>query len=81
MNITKALWDFEESELVPYPRYDNEPVVGLDSRYVTVDMISDDIRPPYNYIEEQLVPTTVIDLDALTYTYTWKVEPLTPPEL
>jgi hypothetical protein len=78
MNTTKALWDLEESKLVSYPRNDNEPVVGLDSRYVTVDMISDDIRPPYNSIEEQVVPTTVIDLDALTYTYTWTVEPLPP---
>lgn len=78
MNTTKALWDLEESKLVSYPRNDNEPVVGLDSRYVTVDMISDDIRPPYNPVEEQLAPTTVIDLDALTYTYTWMVEPLPP---
>jgi hypothetical protein len=37
---TKALWDLNESRLVSYPRYDDEPVVGLDtSRYVTVSVV------------------------------------------
>ena len=27
---TKALWDLVDDKLVQYPRYDDEPVVGLD---------------------------------------------------
>jgi hypothetical protein len=75
---TKALWDLNESRLVSYPRYDDEPVVGLDSRYVIVDLVRDP-EPAYNPIEEYLVPTTAIDLNALTYTYGWSVETLPPP--
>ena len=77
---TKALWDLSESRLVPYPRYDEEPVVGLDtSRYAIVSLVREP-SPTYNSIEEYLVPTTVLDLDALTYTYGWLVETLPPPE-
>jgi hypothetical protein len=79
MNTTKALWDLDESKLVSYPRYDNEPVVGLDNRYVTVDLIHE-MQPSYNPIEEHLVQTTALDLDALTYTYSWIVEPLPSPQ-
>ena len=76
---TKALWDLDESRLATYPRYDDEPVVGLDtSRYVTVSLVREP-EPTYNPIEEYLVSTTTINLDALTYTYDWLVEPLPPP--
>jgi hypothetical protein len=76
---TKALWDLNESRLVSYPRYDDEPVVGLDtSRYATVNLVREP-EPDYNPIEEYLVPTTAPDLDALTYTYGWLVETLPPP--
>jgi hypothetical protein len=75
---TKALWDLNESKLVPYPRYDDEPVVGLDtSRYATVSLVREP-EPSYNPIEEYLIPTAAIDLDALTYTYGWLVEILLP---
>ena len=76
---TKALWDLVDDKLVPYPRYDDEPVVGLDtSRYATVSLVREP-EPEYNPVEEYLVPTTDIDLDALTYTYGWLVEILPPP--
>jgi len=75
---TKALWDLNESKLVPYPRYDDEPVVGLDaSRYATVSLVRQP-EPAFNPIEEYLIPTAAIDLDALTYTYGWLVEILLP---
>ena len=76
--MTKALWDLVDDKLVSYPRYDDEPVVGLDSRYVTVNLVREP-EPTYNPVEEYLVPTTAIDLDALTYTYGWLVETLPPP--
>ena len=67
--MTKALWDLVNDKLVQYPRYDDEPVVGLDtSRYATVSLVREP-EPAYDPIEEYLVPTTAPDLDALTYTY------------
>lgn len=76
---TKALWDLVNDELVQYPRYDDEPVVGLDtSRYATVGLVREP-EPTYNPSEKYLIPTTAIDLDALTYTYGWLVETLPPP--
>lgn len=77
--MTKALWDLVDDKLVPYPRYDDEPVVGLDSiRYAIVSLVREP-EPTYNPIEEYLVPTTAFDLDALTYTYGWSVQTLPPP--
>ena len=76
---TKALWDLNESKLVSYPRNDDEPVVGLDtSRYATVNVVREP-EPAYNPIEKYLIPTTALDLDALTYTYGWLIQPLPPP--
>jgi len=37
---TKALWDLVNNGLVQYPRYDDEPVVGLDTnRYVVLNVV------------------------------------------
>lgn len=75
----KALWDLADNKLVSYPRIDDEPVVGLDtSRYATVSLVREP-EPAYNPIEEYLVSTTALDLDALTCTYGWLVETLPPP--
>jgi hypothetical protein len=75
---TKALWDLNESKLVSYPRNDDKPVVGLDtSRYATVSLVREP-EPEYDPSKEYLVPTTAIDLDALTYTYGWLAEPQPP---
>jgi len=78
--MTKALWDLVNNRLVQYPRYDNEPVVGLDTnRYVVLDLVRN-LPPIYDPYTDYLVPTKALDLDALTYTYGWTVEPLPPPE-
>lgn len=74
----KALWDLDELKVVSYPRNDDEPVVGLDSRYVIVNLMREP-EPAYNPVEEYLIPTTTIDLDALAYTYGWSVQILPPP--
>ena len=50
--MTKALWDLVNDKLVQYPRYDDEPVVGLDTnRYATVSLVREP-EPTYNPIEE-----------------------------
>ena len=76
---TKALWDLVNNRLVQYPRYDDEPVVGLDTnRYVVLNVVRNP-QPTYDPLTDYLVPTEALDLDALTYTYGWTVEPLPPP--
>jgi len=76
---TKALWDLVNNRLVQYPRYDDEPVVGLDTnRYVVLNVVRNS-QPAYDPLTDYLVPTEALDLDALTYTYGWTVEPLPPP--
>ena len=77
--MTKALWDLIDEKLVPYPRHDDEPVVGLDTeRYAVVTVVRKP-QPTYDPLTDYLVPTEALDLNALTYTYDWTVEPLPPP--
>lgn len=76
---TKALWDLVNEKLVPYPRYDDEPVVGLDTdRYAVLTVVREP-KPAYDPLIEYLIPTQAFYLDALQYTYDWLVEPLPPP--
>ena len=75
----KALWDLNESKLVSYPRIDDEPVVGLDTeRYIVLTVVRNP-QPTYDPLTDYLMPTEALDLNALTYTYDWTVEPLPPP--
>lgn len=77
--MTKALWDLIDEKLAPYPRYDDEPVVGLDTeRYAVVTVVRKPL-PVYDPAVEFLVPSQGIDLDALEYIYEWFVEPLPVP--
>jgi len=76
---TKALWDLVNDKLVPYPRYDDEPVVGLDTeRYLTVTVVRKPL-PACNPAVEFLVPSEGVNLDALEYVYEWFVELLPEP--
>lgn len=77
---TKALWDLVDEKLVPYPRYDDEPVAGLDTeRYAALSLVREP-EPEYDPLIERVVATSALDLEALTYTYGWTIEPLPPPE-
>jgi hypothetical protein len=77
--MTKALWDLVNDELVQYPRYDGEPVVGLDTERYAVLTVVRNPQPDYDPLTDYLAPTETLDRDALTYTYGWVVEPLPPP--
>ena len=79
MMTAKALWDLNESKLVSYPRIDDQPVVGLDTERYIVLTVARESEPSYDPIADYLAPTETLDLDALTYTYGWTVEPLPPP--
>jgi hypothetical protein len=76
----KLLYDLTSDLLVPYPRTDNEPVVGLDPAYLEMDLIQAE-QPTYNPTTHRLEPTETIDLDARTVTRGWELIklPVPPP--
>ena len=76
--MTRILYDTTTSALVAYPRDDDGPVVGLDPRYLELNLIQEP-QPSYDPATEQITPTEVIDLNALVVTRAWDVTPLPPP--
>ena len=77
--MERLYWDNTNERVLPYPRWDGGPVEGpIPEDHFVLEVIREP-EPTYNPVEEYLVPTTVINLDALTYTYGWRVETLPPP--
>lgn len=75
--MTRILYHQPTATLVPYPRDDDGPVVGLDPTYLDLQLIQ--LPPPTTQPGEELRPTEVIDLQALTVTRGWEVLPPPPP--
>ena len=74
----KILYDTTTAKLTPYPRGDHEPVVGLDARYLALDLTAGD-KPQHDPATHYLRRTEAIDLDALQVTRGWELvahEPL-----
>jgi hypothetical protein len=76
--MARILYDTTTSALVSYPRDDDNPVIGLDPRYLEMALIQEP-QPIYDSGAEQIVPTEAIDTDALVVTRGWNVLPLPPP--
>lgn len=74
----KLLYDTTTATLAPYPRQDDEPVVGLDPRYLEMSVVQQG-QPSYDPATEQLTTTEAIDTDARTVTRGWQVMPSPPP--
>ena len=73
----KLLYDTTSDLLVPYPRDDDESVVGLDPRYLELTVIQE-AQPSYDATMQRLEPDELIDLDALTVTRGWQLVELPP---
>lgn len=76
--MARLLYDTETLKLRPCNRDDDEPIVGLDPRYLVMQLLQES-QPAYDPATERLEPTESIDLDALTVTRGWAVIPLEPP--
>jgi hypothetical protein len=74
----KLLYNQATATLCPYPRTDNEPVVGLDPAYLELDLIQLD-QPKYDPATHRLEPSETIDLDARTVTRGWELIELALP--
>lgn len=76
--MPRILYDTETGLLQPYPRQDDEPVVGLDPSFRSLQLIQE-LPPDHNPSTERLEPTETIDLDAGAVTRSWQLVTLPPP--
>lgn len=75
--MTRLLYNPATAQLLPYPRQDDEPVIGLDPALVVLELIQLD-PPSYDPATHRLEPTEAIDLQAGTVTRGWQVVPIAP---
>lgn len=75
--MTRLLYSPTTAQLLPYPRQDDEPVVGLDPAWLVLTLTQLD-PPSYNPATHRLDPTEAIDLEAGTVTRRWQLVPLAP---
>lgn len=68
----KLLYYTPTATLIPYPRADDLPVVGLDADYQVLDLIQETL-PEINTDTQIINPTEVIDLTAGTVTRDWQI--------
>lgn len=76
--MARLLYNQSTATLHPYPRQDDEPVVGLDPDYLELDLTQAE-QPDYDPTTHRLDPTETIDLDARTVTRGWELIELPPP--
>jgi hypothetical protein len=74
----KALYDTQTQALLPWPRIDEEPVVGLASHLLEMDVVQED-QPAYDPASQRLEKTEVIDTDSRTVTRGWDVVEVPAP--
>jgi hypothetical protein len=68
----KILYDTETQSIKRYPRNDDEPVVGLDARYLVLELIEQE-KPEHDPATHYLRRTQAIDLDTLQVMRGWEI--------
>ena len=74
----KLLYDTQTQKLLPWPRIDDEPVVGLAAHLLEMTVVQED-RPAYDPATQRLEKTEVIDTGNRTVTRGWNVVEVPPP--
>jgi len=74
----KALYDTQTQKLLPWPRIDEEPVVGLAAHLLEMTVVQEP-QPAYDPATQRLEKTEAIDTDARTVTRGWNVVELPAP--
>jgi hypothetical protein len=72
-----ALYDTLTAEIRGYPRLDDEPVEGLDPRYLVLRVVREPALEPGE--NQRVSETRTVDLEALEWRWGWSVEDLPPP--
>lgn len=73
----KLIYDTINEALLPWPRIDDEPVVGLEPHLLEMTVVQED-EPTYDPTTEVLEQTQVIDTEAKTVIRGWNVVSLPP---
>ena len=68
----KLLYNTQTNAVLPWPRIDDEPVVGLDSHLLEMTVVQED-QPAFDPATQRLDKTEVIDTEARTVTRGWSV--------
>jgi hypothetical protein len=68
----KLLYNTETQSLLPWPRIDDEPVVGLAAHLLEMDVVQED-QPAYDHATQRLEKAEVIDAEARTVVRGWSV--------
>lgn len=74
----KLLYDTQTQKLLPWPRIDDEPVVGLAAHLLEMSVVQED-KPTYDPATQRLEKTEVIDTQAQTVTRGWNVVEVPAP--
>ena len=74
----KLLYDTQTQKLLPWPRIDDEPVVGLAAHLLEMTVVQED-KPAYDPATQRLDKTEVIDTDNRTVTRGWNVVEVPAP--
>jgi hypothetical protein len=76
MNSLKRLYNTASQQILPWPRLDEEPIVGLDPNLLEMAVIEGEI-PGYNPETQILTKSDVVNVEARTITRTWALSNLT----
>jgi hypothetical protein len=74
----KLLYNTLTERLQPYPRADDEDVVGLSPEYLTMQVVNA-AQPTFDAGTEMLVPAQTIDTTTKTVTNGWTIAPKPEP--
>ena len=74
----KLLYDTQTQKLLPWPRIDEEPVVGLAAHLLEMTVVQEP-QPAFDPATQRLEKTEVIDTDARTVTRGWSVVEVPAP--
>ncbi len=70
--MPKILYSESTSQLSPYPRNDDNQIIGLDSDYLMLTQI-ESLPPNYDIETQTIVDDWEVDLEALEYRQVWTV--------
>lgn len=74
----KALYDTQTNAILPWPRIDEEPVVGLAAHLLEMTVVQEP-QPSYDPATQRLEKTEVINAEAQTVTRGWNIVAIEPP--
>jgi hypothetical protein len=76
----KKLYDTITASIIPYPRDDEESIIGLDPKFLVLDVINETI-PSYDNNVSMVLSTETVDIVNSTIIYGWNISPIPSEKL